>query len=66
MTEVIEQGVRRVTELENLLGEVLDLYNQNELVEVDKDGLATPTTYTEDVMERIGVVLDRDDDTELI
>jgi hypothetical protein len=66
LTEVIEQGVRRVTELENLLGEVLDLYNQNELVEVDKDGLATPTTYTEDVMERIGVVLDRDDDTELI
>lgn len=60
MTEQFEQGLSRVAELENILSELLDLWNQNELAEVDTDGLVCLTECGEDLFERAGAILSAD------
>jgi len=55
--EAVPEGLSREAELENLLGEVLDLHLHDEIFEEDSDG----TGYTEvfvDLTDRIGVALD--------
>lgn len=60
MTSEFENGLSRTAELENLLSEILDLWNQNELVEVDEDGLVTLSEIGEDLFDRAGAILATD------
>lgn len=63
MSERFEIGVNRVQELENILGEILDLHFQGELMEVDADGVcAILTEPGQDAFDRAATILGDDPD----
>lgn len=59
--EPSELGLSRTAELENILSEILDLWNQSWLVDLDSDGIPMLTEEGTDCFERAGAILTSDE-----